>query len=547
MMKRRRAEPGLSEPRVLWAGASARRITSLFVVRDNKTVRATVLDPPRGTFALVAGTLTDAASDAGRAAVRAAVGRFAPPPPTECQAPAVFTDTMLARSKLSDGLRAALEAGEVPADPDAPHVGVDLAELQPVLDLSQPHEPTPPTPEIADYAAYELPPDTPNRYLERVNGTDRDRLLRFVENTHTYFVRRADGVERPTNGSVTYLAHKYEVAFNRESAVAKLLASRNWPRARYCVAPFRAAALTDIKNCDCVAYVDDQGSVLETVELNFRRMRSEADVFVAERPLTGDEIKRDWELLALRASNRGTEIHYQIELFLNRDACHAHTAEFASFASFAKRVMIPLGMVAYRTEWRIFCERTNVAGSVDCVVRLPDGTLGIIDWKRSTKVRDRLVGTGAPFEVSMHEPMDHLDGVVTAGYALQLNLYKYILETCYGATVSCLILAQVDSEDDFYTFVPDMDLEARYIMTAREAENLSDSTPPEARAEVEGRTQRAYEELLAGRMPWTDMMPPCGITIEGWRRGEARAVANEQRRRAEAGAGSAKQEILFHM
>lgn len=545
MFKRERPRGGLRSPVVLWAGAGVREFTKAFVVRNDKTQRTWTLRSPPGTVALVAGAYTEEEAVDSHAEILSQIDAFEAPAPAPCQPPAVFTESMLERSKLSPELVDALQRGLVPADPDPPNCAVNVEELQGVLDTTSDHHPAPAGPVITDYAAYELPPDTPNRYLERVNGFERDRRLRFEENTHTYFVRQEDGTEKPTNGSVTYLAHKYEVEFNKEQASEKLIRSKNWPRVRYSVSPWHVAQAFDFKERDCVAFVDRSGDILDTVEIDLGRFRTDADFYVAVRPFTKAEILRSWELLALRASNRGTEIHFQIELFLNRDGCHSNSAEFASFASFAQRVMIPLGMVAFRTEWRVFCDVTSVAGSIDCVVRLPDGTFGIIDWKRSTKVRERLHRSGAPFEVSMKEPMDHLDGVVTAGYALQLNLYKYILEKQYDITVSCLILAQVDAEDDFYTFVPDLDLEASYIMAARAAENASPGT--ELHEQAERRMQEAHEQLLAGRMQWADMMPPRGIDVDGWKRGETRAVAIAQENAVSSSDCDRGGEILFHL
>jgi hypothetical protein len=40
----------------------------------------------------------------------------------------------------------------------------------------------------------------------------------------------------------------------------------------------------------------------------------------------------------------------------------------------------------FRTEWTIHAEDIGVAGTVDFVGKLPDGSFAIIDWKRSQKL-----------------------------------------------------------------------------------------------------------------------------------------------------------------
>jgi hypothetical protein len=418
-----------------------------------------------------------------------------------------------------------LRSGYAPADPDPPRPDepVNLDEIDAVLDKSEAHQSEPPTKPVDSFVYYNLPPDTPGRYLEVVNGHERDGRLRFVESTHAYYVAQPDGTERQTNGSVTHMAHKYEPPFNPAEVIHKMQRGRNWPRLSCCRGTVQLSDLRPIASCDTLAYVDRDGRVLDTIEFNVSRFRKACHLYAAERPMTADEVQTLWKLQGNRAANRGTEIHFQIELFLNRDHCHADTAEFAAFAHFAKEVMVPLEMVAYRTEWRVFCDATNIAGSVDCVVKLGDGKLGIIDWKRSRKVRDRMHCSGAPYESQMAYPLDHLDGVVTAGYAIQLNLYKHILETCYGASVACLILVQVDHEDPFYTFVPSMPLESAFLMAERRKEN-AEGGPDEARADAEYREAR--DALLAGRRPWGDMMPRGGITSDMWKRGEDTTAAN---------------------
>ena len=70
-----------------------------------------------------------------------------------------------------------------------------------------------------------------------------------------------------------------------------------------------------------------------------------------------------------------------------------------------------------------------------------NGEYIIYDWKRSEKVIDN----GMPVKINKYGekgnyPLEHLDNTPYYHYALQLSLYKYILEKNYGMKISDLRL-----------------------------------------------------------------------------------------------------------
>lgn len=495
------------EPVVLRSGASVQGIEALVVGSNgqDKDARFYTFPAPPGAVALVGipedGSLPSHDAIAGHADPCAPVH-----PPT------VLRDEKLA-GVCPEALQM-LREGSAEADPDPPlpeGLGAAFEGLDKLRPVGAAHVPGPRTPCISDYADYELPVDTPNRYLEVVNGHARDKQLRFVETTHSYYITLADGTEQKTNGSVTYMAHQYEPEFERDKAIAAVMGSRRWPRLGYCAEQTHIGTLNEIKHVRELRYLDANGETLATLAIDLRRARK-TEVYTVGRPFTAGEIKASWDIRGLRARNRGTEIHYQIELFLNRDTPRTDMAEIGTFCQFAREIMIPLGMVAYRTEWRVFCEHANVAGSVDCVVAMPDGTHGIIDWKRSTKVRSDIVATGSPYDKYMAAPLDHLDSTAVSGYALQLNLYKYILERHYGMTISCLMLVQVGPDDPFYTFVPELPLEAEFLMAYRRAEFMA-GRPDHPRWV---REREDAKNALRRARPWSDLITQRGIDVAAW-------------------------------
>jgi hypothetical protein len=58
-----------------------------------------------------------------------------------------------------------------------------------------------------------------------------------------------------------------------------------------------------------------------------------------------------------------------------------------------------------------------------------------MDWKRSKKMSQKQFVSG-----KAKQTIQHLDDSVSVKYALQLNVYKYILQTNYDLTVSDMFI-----------------------------------------------------------------------------------------------------------
>ena len=113
-----------------------------------------------------------------------------------------------------------------------------------------------------------------------------------------------------------------------------------------------------------------------------------------------------------------------------------------SFNSLYNRLRATPGAVAlwrdmYRTEWAIFDEESRVAGTLD-FLDYQNGKFSIYDWKRSNKVVDR---NGTPEKANRwgdhaYAPIAHIVDTTFWHYALQVSIYRYILEKNYGIQVS---------------------------------------------------------------------------------------------------------------
>ncbi len=163
---------------------------------------------------------------------------------------------------------------------------------------------------------------------------------------------------------------------------------------------------------------------------------------------SAEQLKELWARRGEEARNKGTLLHDRIERFylgeVPDDEALADKA-FCNFLMFAE--MVPL--TPYRSEWHIFSGRARLAGTLDFLAY--DGEkFEIYDWKRSSKLVD---ATGKVVDSDRYgrhafAPLEHVPDTTFHHYALQVSLYRYILETEYGIEVSAGHLG---------TFHPDYD------------------------------------------------------------------------------------------
>ncbi len=155
--------------------------------------------------------------------------------------------------------------------------------------------------------------------------------------------------------------------------------------------------------------------------------------------MTREQIKAMWAANGEEASGAGTAMHLAIEQFL-----HGHpeiiqppvleTPEWKYFKNFWADVSGDL--VPYRSEWEVWSEEYKLAGSIDMVFyRKSDDSYVIYDWKRSKEIKKEAFGgkTGLG-------PCSHLPDCNYWQYTLQLNVYRWFLETYYGLKISDMYL-----------------------------------------------------------------------------------------------------------
>jgi len=184
--------------------------------------------------------------------------------------------------------------------------------------------------------------------------------------------------------------------------------------------------------------------------------------------LNPEQIKSLWNQNSLSVSSSGTDLHYQIECFMNNPSLskgythldlynhylslnieRENSIEWQYFLEFIKEYP---HLKPYRTEWVVYHDEIKLAGSIDMVYEKEDGTLAIYDWKRSKEITR--VNTYNHFAVT--NCICHLPDTNFWHYALQLNTYRRILQDKYNKKVSELFLVRLhpDNENKSYELIP---------------------------------------------------------------------------------------------
>ena len=202
------------------------------------------------------------------------------------------------------------------------------------------------------------------------------------------------------------------------------------------------------------------------------RMRAGKNWAESEYYGLGDaEIQRIWRERGRLASEKGTALHDQIENYFNgwKIGDIPDSQEYRYFKDFwqaNKGFLVP-----YRTEWLVFDESIRVAGAIDMVFKDRDGHFHIYDWKR-TKPISRTTPYGC---FATPEYLKHIPDTNFWHYALQLNVYKAILEKNYGITIRSMHLVRLHPDAASYEDidVPELPTEVAALWASREKQHGS--------------------------------------------------------------------------
>ena len=261
-----------------------------------------------------------------------------------------------------------------------------------------------------------------NPVLKKYNSHERDKNITFVEEGHKYVIQN-DPHSQYT--SVTTWNHSHFPHFDADIIIKKMFRGKNW---------------------------------------------KEGHKYWG---LTIEEIKQLWNNNKDNACFLGTNLHFRIECFMNNPCIafpYTHKELYDHLCNFveteeSEETKEPIEskewnyfiqylkdtphLKPYRTEWSIYHEELKLSGTIDMVYENPDQTLSIYDWKRSKEItRVNNYNTFA-----MTPSISHLFDSNFWHYALQLNIYKAILEEKYNKIVKNLYLVRLHPEEDTYELI----------------------------------------------------------------------------------------------
>ena len=248
--------------------------------------------------------------------------------------------------------------------------------------------------------------------LSQSNTHPRDSNIQFFEKGHQYEVKNTEHVYT----SVTTWVHSHFPKFNADMIISSMMKGKNWqPGHKY------------------------WGK-------------------------TADEIKKEWS--SNDSAIAGTQLHYKIECFMNNDTIrmpYSHKELYDAYVTSSCTQQAPNSpewdyfiqfvkdfphLKPYRTEWIVYDEDVQIAGSIDMVYENDDGTLSIYDWKRTKEISSK----NNYNKFAYTQCIKHIPNSNFWHYALQLNIYKTIIENKYGKTVKELFLVRLHPNNIHQTY-----------------------------------------------------------------------------------------------
>lgn len=207
-------------------------------------------------------------------------------------------------------------------------------------------------------------------------------------------------------------------------------------------------------------------SVTNFVEGCFPKFEAEihAKGVAARMGISVNDVLAMWNEKSKESRDLGTLMHQKIEKYY-QGVSSVEDDSFMLFKQFASQISLQ----PYRTEWTVYDTKYNIAGTID-FVDYQNGRFTIYDWKRSNKI----ISNGMPVKSSKYKtmglsPLEHLGDCPYYHYALQLSLYRFILERNYNLRISDLRLGifHPDYNKPYVLRMPYLEDEIKTLMDLR--------------------------------------------------------------------------------
>jgi len=176
--------------------------------------------------------------------------------------------------------------------------------------------------------------------------------------------------------------------------------------------------------------------------------------------LTIDELLAQWKKLA----DYGTIVHEELENFILEGKA-VYEPKSIQGIKWLKKYQIKSNFEIY-SEVVVYSEELKIAGTIDLLLFDKNtGMYNIMDWKTSKRIDSKAFRN----KKGNHPVTSNLDDCNFNHYALQLSLYRYILETCYNLNVSEHMVVHLLDNDCVGYHTPYM---KNYILSMLQHKNL---------------------------------------------------------------------------
>jgi hypothetical protein len=313
-------------------------------------------------------------------------------------------------------------------------------------------------------------------YLAKKNEHVRDKRIQFFEEGHRYLVNGEGGFTSTT----TYI-HSLFSHFDSDGIISGILKKKDWsdnPDYKY----YRMSAkdISDMwkKNGELAS---SAGTKMHyNIECYFNNMQYEVDLqkgdsFAISLADEGDVAADIAVMDVVVAADEGEgEVAVDVadegegDYVVFPPVVDDGSPEYKYFLNFVKGIVMEEELEPYRTEMLVYDESVRITGSIDMLYRKKNGEFAIFDWKRSKEILfEGFRGKKSPVKC-----IGHLNDCNFWHYSLQLNIYRRILQTNYGMTVTDLrlVILHPDNSDYMCLVVPFLDKEIDSLFAMRQNE-----------------------------------------------------------------------------
>lgn len=223
-------------------------------------------------------------------------------------------------------------------------------------------------------------------------------------------------------------------------------------------------------NIDTHTYTKDNNnyiSVTTLIKLYQQEFDEHGDItrnYAKKTGMTIREVSDMWEDVKVKAANKGSRIHELAENIMLNETIQ-HSPEEQDYVNILFQIKEQLQPHLLATEQLIFNDNFKIAGTVDILTYF-DNKIGIFDYKTNSKP----INTDNPFRSYMKPPLQHLPDTSYYHYALQLSLYRYMLEHD-GFIVDQLELIHLDVKNPKTINVPYLQTEIKEILNDYKTNN----------------------------------------------------------------------------